>query len=113
MPRNNGFMDNWWGMMCRAIRDLLNAFDVSAMAMAGILIVWTCIMATIELFTPSNIFTPEWWVGPSGVLFLVIVTLLGKHTIGYGIASKYNSPQGVKPELPSEAPDPGGAKPGG
>lgn len=118
MERSNGFSDNWWGTFCRGIRDFLNAFDVSAMALVGALVVTTCIMAALELFLSAYYFTPDWWVGPSGVLFLVIVTLLGKHTIGYGIASKYNSPEGQPPKLPPGAPDPGAAektppKPGG
>lgn len=111
--RNNGFADNWWGTFCRGIRDILNAFDVSAMSLAGILIVWTCVMATIELLTPDNYVTPAWWVGPTGVLFLAVVTLLGKHTIGYGIASKWNSPKGSPPELANGATDPNVPKAGG
>lgn len=111
--RNNGFADNRWGTFCRGIRDLLNAFDVSAMALVGILIIFTGVMAWVELLTQGRLFTtPEWWVGPSGVLFLVIVTLLGKHTVGYGIASRWNSPKGKPPNLPSVAPDPGTTKPG-
>lgn len=111
--RNNGFADNWWGTFCRALRDFINAFDVSAMALCGALVITTCIMAAIELLTPDNYVTPDWWVGPSGVLFLVIVTLLGKHTAGYWISSKLNSPQGEPPKIPPAAPDPGGTKPPG
>ncbi|MCK9361927.1 hypothetical protein M0Q28_06960 [Patescibacteria group bacterium] len=112
--RNNGFADNFWGTFCRGIRDLLNAFDVSAMALVGILIIFTGAMAWVELLTQGILFTtPEWWVGPSGVLFLVIVTLLGKHSTGFWIASKYNSPEGQPPALPPGAPDPGGTKPAG
>ena len=107
MPGYNGFAENTWGRFCRGLRDFINAFDVSAMALVSILIIWTCIMATIELCTPDNWTTPQWWVGPSGVLFLVVVTLLGKHATGFWIASKYNSPEGQPPKLPPGAPDPG------
>jgi hypothetical protein len=97
-----GFAPNRWGTFCRGIRDFLNAFDVSSMALASILIIFTGGMAWFELLTKGVIWTtPEWWVGPSGVLFLVVVTLLGKHTAGFAIASLWNSPKDAPPELAS------------
>jgi len=101
-----GFAPNRWGTFCRGINDFLNAFDVSSMALASILIIFTGGMAWFELLTKGVIWTtPEWWVGPSGVLFLVVVSLLGKHTVGYGIASKWNSPKNAAPELASDKSD--------
>lgn len=107
--RSNGFADNFWGTICRAIKDFLNAFDVSAMALVGALTFFTMAMATVEIFGPAAWVTPEWWWGPSGIFFLVVVTLMGKHTLGYYISSKLNSPQGQPPVVS----DTGVAKPAG
>ena len=107
----NGFIDNWWGTFCKCVRSFILIFDVNPLALVAFLVCNTAVMAWVELLTQGTFFTtPEWWVGPSGVLFLVIVTLLGKHTVGYLIASKYNSPQGENPNTP---PDPTAPKPQG
>jgi uncharacterized YccA/Bax inhibitor family protein len=99
----NGFVENWWGDICKAVRSFILIFDVNPLALVAFLICNTAVMAWVELLTQGTLFTtPEWWVGPTGVLYLVIVTLLGKHTVGYLIASKYNSPQGTAPTQASD-----------
>jgi len=101
--RSNGFADNRWGVVCRALKDLINAFDVNPLALVAFLVVNTMIMAylhaTIDWFR-----VPDWWWGPTGVLFLMVVSILGKHTVGYYIASKLNSEQGEPPKIPGDPP---------
>jgi hypothetical protein len=111
MDRNNGFAPNWWGTLCRGLRDFANAFDVNPLALVSFLVVNTMIMAWFHaIFDWFRV--PEWWYGPTGVLFLIVTAILVKHTWGYTINSKYNSPAGVPPVLPPGAPDPGGSKAG-
>ena len=108
MDRSNGFADNWWGTFCRGLRDIISAFDVNPLCLVAFLVCNTAAMAWIELLTQGTFFTtPEWWVGPSGVLFLVIGAILIKHTWGYTINSKYNSPAGAAPP-PTDEPKAGG-----
>lgn len=104
--RNNGFADNWWGTFCRALRDFINAFDVNPLALVAFLVLNTMVMTYLHaIFDWFRV--PEWWWGVSGVLFMVIALLLGKHTVGYLIASGWNSPKGAPPNVP----DPSAPKP--
>jgi len=97
--RSNGFADNFWGVICRALRDLINAFDVNPLCLVTFLVINTMIMAYLHaIFDWFRV--PDWWWGVNGVLFLMVVSILGKHTIGYLIASKMNSPQGEPPDIP-------------
>jgi len=94
--RYNGFADNKWGVLCRGVKDAINAFDVNPLALVAFLIINTCVMAWFHaIFDWFRV--PDWWWGSGGVLFMVTAVLLGKHTAGYYIASKYNSKPGESP----------------
>ena len=102
VERNNGFADNWWGTICRGLRDFINAFDVNPLALVAFLILNTMLMAWFHaIFDWFRV--PDWWWGINGVLFMIVAVLLGKHTLGFLIASKLNSEQGKPPN--TVAPD--------
>ena len=103
--RSNGFADNFWGTFCRALRDFINAFDVNPLALVAFLIINTMLMAWFHaIFDWFRV--PDWWWGVNGVLFMIVVILLGKHTAGYYIASKLNSEHGKPPIPAGTTPDP-------
>ncbi|MFZ3043883.1 MAG: hypothetical protein WA058_02115 [Minisyncoccia bacterium] len=108
IDRNNGFAENWWGTFCRGLKDFINAFDVNPLCLVAFLVCNTMVMAYLH-----SIFdwfrAPDWWWGVNGVLFLIVGAILIKHTWGYTVASKYNSPVGTPPNVP----DPSAPKPGG
>src|SRR5512145_2119369 len=94
--RANGFADNWWGVVCRCVKDFINAFDVNPLALVAFLVINTMVMAYLHaIFDWFRV--PDWWWGANGVLFLIVAVILGKHTAGFFIASKYNSPAGQPP----------------
>lgn len=101
--RSNGFADNWWGTFCRALRDFINAFDVNPLCLVAFLVIDTMIMAWLDsIFDWFHV--PDYWTGPTGILALIVGAILIKHTWGYTISSKYNSPIGEAPKTPDPAP---------
>lgn len=104
MDRNNGFAANWWGTVCRAARDAVCVFDVNPLALVAFLVINTMAMAWMHaIFDWFRV--PEWWYGMNGVLFLIVTVLLGKHTVGFLIASKLNSKPG-EPPVTGDSPPP-------
>ena len=100
IDRNNGFAENWWGTFCRGLKDFINAFDVNPLCLVAFLVIDTMLMAWFHaIFDWFRV--PDWWVGPAGILALMVGAILIKHTWGYTVASKYNSPAGAPP--PSSA----------
>lgn len=106
VERSNGFADNWWGVFCRALRDFINAFDVNPLCLVAFLVCNTMVMAYLHaIFDWFRV--PDWWWGVNGVLFLMVGAILIKHTWGYSINSRYNSPTGEPPKtIDPSAPKP-------
>lgn len=106
--REDGFADNWFGTFCRGLKDFINAFDVNPLALVAFLVINTMVMTYLHaIFDWFRV--PEWWWGVTGILVMVVTLILGKHTVGYLIASKLNSPTGQPPNVQ----DPSAPKPPG